>query len=260
MEDMFKMIALARRQLHEQALRGSMEVRAALTTGVPIEMQGLPLLVMLFSARPASQTPQVQAFCLTAKVWDATAAKVAPWRSDRGSSSAGLGGEDLFLALRVAIAAAAPLASPAQSSFWFMRIGALLAFLRFVIGSLPLAGGEGLPLAVGPLVPWSAAPTSMGMPLPPLCISSVIRLSVHDCLRCHAAADATMLVALRRRALEISDERRAAFGGSSAPEASGASCGRACRAFADGQESESPSSPAERKVSRSTVVLRQCPS
>ena len=143
---------------------------------------------------------------MSGQVWDATAAKVALWRSDRGSSSAGLGGEDLFLALRVAIAAAAPLASPAQSLFWFIGIGALLACLRFVIGSLPLAGGEGLPLAVGPLVPWSAAPTSMGLPLPPLCISSVIRLSVHDCLRCHAAADATMLVAQRLRALEFSNE------------------------------------------------------
>ena len=176
----------------------------------------------------------------------------------------------MFLALRVAIAAAAPLASPVQSLFLFVRIGALLAVLHSVIGSLPLVGGEGLslaavgnstggeglPLAVGPLVPWSATPTSMGMPLPPLCISSVIRQSVHDCLRCHAAADATMLVAQRfGRWSSPTSSAALPSAGSSAPEASGASCGRACRAFADGQESEWPSLPAEREVSRSTVVL-----
>ena len=141
-------------------------------------MQMLSLFITLPSAQPAFPTPQgqalrwaaspqqVEALTITVKAWVATAAKVS-----------GLAGEDLFLALRGAFAAAAARASSVRSLPWSMRFGALLAFLCFAHGSQPLVGGEGSSLAAGacgggggslspaagPLAPRFAAPSQLNI-------------------------------------------------------------------------------------------------
>ena len=133
-------VALANHHLHEHVWRESSPVRAAFLTGVPVGMQMLSLFKTLPSAQPAFPTgqalrwaaspQQVKALTIMVKAWVSTAAKVS-----------GLGGEDLFLALRGAFAAAAVGASSLRSLPWSMRFGALLAFLSFARGSLPLVGG-----------------------------------------------------------------------------------------------------------------------
>ena len=130
-------VALANRHLHERVWRESSLVCAACLMGVPIGMQMLSLFKTLPSAQPAfprgqalrwaASPQQVKALTITVKAWVSTAAKVS-----------GLGGEDLFPALRGAFAAAAACASSVRSLPWSMRFGALLAFLSFAHGSPPV--------------------------------------------------------------------------------------------------------------------------